>query len=150
MQLVFPVAIGLVLYFFMIRPQQRKTADAKSFRESLVKGTRVVTIGGMHGLLVEVGPETVLLEVERGQRLRFDRSAVARVAGSATTADSPAAANARSDAARAAPGRQRPRPIGAGAAPRCRARWPNKEPSFYRVVAACFLIASTLWMLRAR
>ncbi|WP_317172189.1 preprotein translocase subunit YajC [Hymenobacter sp. BRD67] len=45
MQLVFPVAIGLVLYFFMIRPQQRKTADAKAFRESLVKGTRVVTIG---------------------------------------------------------------------------------------------------------
>jgi len=81
MQLVFPVAIGLVLYFFMIRPQQRKTAEAKSFRESLVKGTRVVTIGGLHGLLVEIGPETVLLEVERGQRLRFDRSAIARVAG---------------------------------------------------------------------
>ncbi len=91
MQLVFPVAIGLVLYFFMIRPQQRKTADAKSFRESLVKGTRVVTIGGLHGLLVEVGPETVLLEVERGQRLRFDRSAVARVAGSPTTSETVAA-----------------------------------------------------------
>ena len=91
MQLVFPVAIGLVLYFFMIRPQQRKTNEAKAFRESLVKGTRVVTIGGLHGLLVEVGPETVLLEVERGQRLRFDRSAIARVAGSATAApaDSP-------------------------------------------------------------
>jgi preprotein translocase subunit YajC len=86
MQLVFPVAIGLVLYFFMIRPQQRKTTEAKAFRESLVKGTRVVTIGGLHGLLVEVGPETVLLEVERGQRMRFDRSAIARVAGSATAA----------------------------------------------------------------
>jgi preprotein translocase subunit YajC len=86
MQLVFPVAIGLVLYFFMIRPQQRKTADAKAFRESLVKGTRVVTIGGLHGLLVEVGPETVLLEVERGQRLRFDRSAIARVAGNPAAA----------------------------------------------------------------
>lgn len=93
MQLIFPVAIGLVLYFFMIRPQQRKTADAKTFRESLVKGTRVVTIGGLHGLLVEVGPETVLLEVERGQRMRFDRSAVARIAGSTTpaTTDIPAA-----------------------------------------------------------
>jgi len=85
MQLVFPVAIGLVLYFFMIRPQQRKTSEAKAFRESLVKGTRVVTIGGIHGLLVEVGPETVLLEVERGQRLRHDRTAIARVAGNATT-----------------------------------------------------------------
>ncbi|QKG58437.1 preprotein translocase subunit YajC [Hymenobacter sp. BRD128] len=86
MQLIFPAAIGLVLYFFMIRPQQRKTSEAKAFRESLVKGTRVVTIGGLHGLLVEVGPETVLLEVERGQRLRFDRSAIARVAGSPATA----------------------------------------------------------------
>ena len=95
MQLVFPVAIGLVLYFFMIRPQQRKTADAKAFRESLVKGTRVVTIGGLHGLLVEVGPETVLLEVERGQRLRFDRSAISRVAGAtASTNDNVVAANA--------------------------------------------------------
>ena len=87
MQLVFPVAIGLVLYFFMIRPQQRKTSEAKAFRESLVKGTRVVTIGGLHGLLVEVGPETVLLEVERGQRLRFDRTAIARVAGATTAAN---------------------------------------------------------------
>lgn len=93
MQLIFPVAIGLVLYFFMIRPQQRKTADTKAFRESLVKGTRVVTIGGLHGLLVEVGPETVLLEVERGQRLRFDRSAISRVAG-APTGETVATANA--------------------------------------------------------
>ena len=90
MQLVFPVAIGLVLYFFMIRPQQRKTNEAKAFRESLVKGTRVVTIGGLHGLLVEVGPETVLLEVERGQRLRFDRSAIARVAGGTAATESTA------------------------------------------------------------
>ncbi|NML67113.1 preprotein translocase subunit YajC [Hymenobacter sp. RP-2-7] len=92
--LLFPILIGAVLYFFMIRPQQRKTAEAKSFRESLVKGSRVVTIGGLHGTLVEVGPETVLLEVERGQRLRFDRNAIARLAGSpateATTTASPA------------------------------------------------------------
>jgi preprotein translocase subunit YajC len=94
MQLIFPVAIGLVLYFFMIRPQQRKTTEAKAFRESLVKGTRVVTIGGLHGLLVEVGPETVLLEVERGQRLRFDRTAIARIAGSPTTATDSSAPSA--------------------------------------------------------
>ena len=91
--LIFPVLIGAVLYFFMIRPQQRKTAEAKSFRESLVKGSRVVTIGGLHGTLVEVGPETVLLEVERGQRLRFDRNAVSRLAGTpaAPEASTPAA-----------------------------------------------------------
>ena len=36
----------VVFYFFMIRPQQKKARDARKFRESLGKGTRVVTIGG--------------------------------------------------------------------------------------------------------
>lgn len=86
-QFLFPVAIGLVLYFFMLRPQQRKTAAAKEFRESLVKGARVVTIGGLHGQIVEVSDNTVLLEVERGMRLRFDRTAIAREAGSKATGE---------------------------------------------------------------
>lgn len=81
-QLLFPLAIGLVLYFFMIRPQQTKAAETKRFRESLVKGSRVVTIGGLHGQIVEITDSTVLLETERGVRLRFDRTAVAREAGS--------------------------------------------------------------------
>ncbi len=88
-QFLFPLAIGLVLYFFMIRPQQRKAADTKRFRESLVKGSRVVTIGGLHGQIVEITDQTVLLETERGVRLRFDRTAVAREAGSATSPTSP-------------------------------------------------------------
>ncbi|UOQ73433.1 preprotein translocase subunit YajC [Hymenobacter cellulosilyticus] len=44
--LAFPVLIALVVYFFMIRPQQRRSSEAKKFRESLVKGASVVTIGG--------------------------------------------------------------------------------------------------------
>ncbi|MCR5888025.1 preprotein translocase subunit YajC [Hymenobacter sp. J193] len=87
--LLFPVVIGLIVYFFMIRPQQRRASDAKKFRESIAKGTNVVTIGGLHGKVIDVTPETVVLEVERGIRLRFDRSAVARQAG---TPAAPAAA----------------------------------------------------------
>lgn len=83
-QFLFPLAIGLVLYFFMIRPQQTKAADTKRFRESLAKGARVVTIGGLHGQIVEISDNTVLLETERGVRLRFDRTAIAREAGGAT------------------------------------------------------------------
>ena len=91
-QLIIPAAIGLVFYFFMIRPQQRRTADAKKFRESLAKGSRVVTIGGLHGLVVEVTEDTVLVEVDRGTKLRFDRSAIAREVGNkaATGAETPA------------------------------------------------------------
>ncbi|QIX61476.1 preprotein translocase subunit YajC [Hymenobacter sp. BT18] len=84
--LLFPVVIAVIVYFFMIRPQQRRASEAKKFRESIAKGTNVVTIGGLHGKVVDVTPETVVLEVERGLRLRFDRSAVARQAGTAAPA----------------------------------------------------------------
>ena len=86
MQLIFPAAIGLVVYFFMIRPQQKRAADAKSFRQSLAKGSRIVTIGGLHGLVVDLTEDTVVVEVDRGTKLRFDRSAIAREVGSKPTA----------------------------------------------------------------
>lgn len=75
--ILFIGAIVLVFYFFMIRPQQKKVSDAKKFRESLTKGTNVVTIGGMHGKLVEISDTTVWIEVEKGLKLKFDKSAIA-------------------------------------------------------------------------
>ncbi len=77
-QFLFPVAIAAVVYFFMIRPQQKRAATARKFRESLAKGATVVTIGGLHGKVMEVNDETVIVEVDRGTRLKFDRSAIAR------------------------------------------------------------------------
>ena len=76
--MLFPVAIAAVVYFFMIRPQQRKSAEAKKFREALTKGASVVTIGGLHGKVVELSDDSVVLEVDRGTRLKFDRTAIAR------------------------------------------------------------------------
>ncbi|SHI47005.1 preprotein translocase subunit YajC [Hymenobacter daecheongensis DSM 21074] len=76
--LLFPVAIAVVVYFFMIRPQQRKASEAKKFREGIAKGTNVVTIGGLHGKVVEVNEESVIIEVDKGTRLKFDRTAIAR------------------------------------------------------------------------
>mgnify|MGYP003393582528 CR=1 FL=1 len=67
----------VVFYFFMIRPQQKKAKDAKKFRENLQKGTRVVTIGGAHGKVVEVDEKTILLQVDENVRIRFERSAIA-------------------------------------------------------------------------
>lgn len=66
-----------VFYFFMIRPQQKKAKDAKKFRESLVKGARVVTIGGLHGKVVDVNDKTVLVDAGDGVKLRFEKSAIA-------------------------------------------------------------------------
>jgi len=77
-QLFMLAAMGIIAYFFMIRPQQKRTAEAKKFRESLTKGARIVTIGGLHGLVVDLTDDTVVVEVDRGTKLRFDRSAIAR------------------------------------------------------------------------
>ena len=76
----FWIMMGLlmvVFWFFMIRPQQKKAKDAKKFRESLNKGTRIVTIGGIHGRILEVADTTVLVEVDSNVKLRFEKSAIA-------------------------------------------------------------------------
>ncbi len=80
-QLSFMLAAAGLFYFFILRPQQKRTSDAKTFRQSLTKGARIVTIGGLHGLVIEVTEDTVVVEVDRGTKLRFDRSAIAREVG---------------------------------------------------------------------
>jgi preprotein translocase subunit YajC len=75
-QLLMFGAIILVFYFFMIRPQQKKMRDQKKFREELTKGMTVVTIGGLHGKLIAIDDETITLEVDKGVRLTFDKTAV--------------------------------------------------------------------------
>lgn len=67
----------LVFYFFMIRPQTRKQKEIKKFRENLKTGDKVVTIGGIHGKILEVADTTVLVQAE-GTKLRFDKSAIAQ------------------------------------------------------------------------
>jgi preprotein translocase subunit YajC len=73
---IFPVLIIVVFYFFMIRPQMKKTKDEKKFRENLAKGDKIVTIGGLHGKIVEVQETTFIIEAEGGQKLKFEKSAV--------------------------------------------------------------------------
>ena len=74
--IVFMVAIIGVFYFFMIRPQQKKAKDQKKFIEEIKKGEDVVTIGGMYGRVAEIEGDTIILEVERGGRIKMSKSAV--------------------------------------------------------------------------
>jgi preprotein translocase subunit YajC len=70
------ILIGVVFYFFILRPQLKKTKQAKQFRESLKKGDKIITIGGLHGKIVETAETTFLIETEGGVKLRFEKSAV--------------------------------------------------------------------------
>jgi preprotein translocase subunit YajC len=85
-QFVFFGAIIVVFYFFMIRPQQKKAKDQKKFSEEIKRGDAVVTIGGAHGTVAELEGDTFILEVERGARIRFNKSAISMEATKAATA----------------------------------------------------------------
>ena len=74
------VGIFVVFYFFMIRPQQKKQKDQKSFIENLKKGDGVVTIGGLHGKVYAVEGTTVIVEVDKGVKLTFEKTAISREA----------------------------------------------------------------------
>lgn len=67
-----------VMYFFMIRPQQKKQKEQKSFIEDLAKGDRVVTMGGIHGKIIQVSEDsgTILMEVSEGTKLKVDKSVI--------------------------------------------------------------------------
>jgi preprotein translocase subunit YajC len=65
-----------VFYFFFIRPQQKKTKEIKKFRDSLEKGARVVTIGGIHGKVAEVKENVVVLDLGNNVRIKVNRDAV--------------------------------------------------------------------------
>ncbi len=76
-QILLIVVILVIFYFFMIRPQMKRSKEQKKFRDSLQKGQRVVTIGGIHGKIVDIQENTVSIEVEDGSRLRMEKSAIA-------------------------------------------------------------------------
>ncbi len=66
-----------VFYFFMIRPQMKKSKEQKNFRESMKKGDKIVTIGGIHGKILEVKETTLIIEIEGQNRLKIEKSAAA-------------------------------------------------------------------------
>ena len=72
------VLIIVVFYFFMIRPQVKKQKDLKKFRESLNKGDKVVTTGGIYGKIAEIKDSYILLQVDDNVKLRVDKSAVVK------------------------------------------------------------------------
>ncbi|WP_323757458.1 preprotein translocase subunit YajC [Roseivirga sp.] len=75
-QLLLFGGIAVVFYFFMIRPQQKKQKDQKSFISDIKKGDRIVTIGGIHGRIAEMDDDTITLDVEKGAKIKFDKSAI--------------------------------------------------------------------------
>ena len=74
--LLMMVAIIAVFYFFMIRPQQKKQKDVQKAREAMKIGDQVVTAGGIHGRIKEIGETWILVEVADGVKMKFEKTSV--------------------------------------------------------------------------
>lgn len=73
------VLIFVIFYFFLIRPQNKKQKDTEKMISALKKGDKVVTIGGIHGVVSSTKEKTVIIKVDDNTKLEFSRSAVASV-----------------------------------------------------------------------
>jgi preprotein translocase subunit YajC len=72
------ILIMVIFYFFMIRPQVKRQKELKKFRESLAKGDKVVTTGGIYGKVVEIKDTYILLQVDDNVKIRVDKNAVVK------------------------------------------------------------------------
>ena len=74
--LVMIVAIFAIMYFFMIRPQQKKQKEIQKFRDSLQPGMEVVTYGGVHGTIkaIDDATNTVMLEIASDVKIKVEKT----------------------------------------------------------------------------
>ena len=70
--------IFLVMWFFMIRPQKKQQKELQAFRDSLKKGDKVVTIGGIYGTVCEIKEGSVLIEVDSNVKIRVNKNALVK------------------------------------------------------------------------
>ena len=72
------ILIFVVMWFFMIRPQRKQQKELQAFRDSLKKGDKVVTIGGIYGTVCEIKDESVLIEVDNNVKIRVSKQALVK------------------------------------------------------------------------
>ena len=70
--------IFVVMYFFMIRPQNKQRKELQKFLDALKKGDKVVTIGGIYGTVVEVKDNTLFLEIDQNVKIKVDKASVVK------------------------------------------------------------------------
>lgn len=73
------VVMFAIMWFLLIRPAQKRQKQTRTMQESLKRGDKVITIGGLHGTIDAVDESSVFLKVQDGTTLQFDKQAVGRV-----------------------------------------------------------------------
>ncbi|MEZ7838725.1 MAG: preprotein translocase subunit YajC [Flavobacteriales bacterium] len=74
------IAIVVVMYFFMIRPQVKKQKDEAKFRAGIEKGDKIITLGGIHAKVLEINDDTLLIQADGGSsKLIVNKTSIAKV-----------------------------------------------------------------------
>ncbi len=76
MSLLMLLLIFVVFYFFMIRPQTKRQKELKKQRDALKKGDKVVTAGGIYGIVKEVNETTFIIEIAKDITIKVDKGSV--------------------------------------------------------------------------
>lgn len=75
------ILIGLFIWFAMIRPQRKRTQAHRQMQSTLAVGDRIITVGGLYGVVDDIGDDTVdiIVDADGDVVLRFKRSAIAEI-----------------------------------------------------------------------
>jgi preprotein translocase subunit YajC len=85
MSMIMPLMLMLpIFYFMLIRPQQKKQKQFQLMMTQLKKNDKVVTAGGIHGLIVNVKEQTLTVKIADNVKIEIDKSSVSRVLGEET------------------------------------------------------------------
>jgi preprotein translocase, YajC subunit len=82
--------IFVIMYFLIIRPQNKKQKETQKMIEAVKKGDKVVTIGGVHGVVSSVKEGVVVVKVDDDCKIEFSKSAIAAVTAKSEAAEAPA------------------------------------------------------------
>lgn len=70
------VAIFAIMYFFMIRPQNKKQKEIANFRKNLEVGQSIITAGGIYGKIKEIEDNSVVVEIASGVKIKVDKNSI--------------------------------------------------------------------------
>ena len=70
------VAIFAIMYYFMIRPQNKKQKEIANFRKNLEVGQSIITAGGIYGKIKEIEDNAVVVEIASGVKIKVDKNSI--------------------------------------------------------------------------
>lgn len=70
------IAMFVIMYFFMIRPQNKKQKEIANFRKSLQVNQKVITAGGIHGVIKEINDDHIVLEIASNVKIKIDKNSI--------------------------------------------------------------------------